>query len=198
MKSFPFAACTIDEQPLSQNSDTEDQSRDVGFHSPENQEVSPNDPNHSGSASFHHHILVVDDDAEVRELLASILRLSGYQVSCAYDGEAAWEALCADCFDALITDHAMPRLTGLDLLRRVRAGRLNALPVILISGEMPDEEENLLELVRPGLTMEKPFSFITLLTNVGGLLATATRAKSGHDGRAPREFVHQQALAHHR
>jgi two-component system OmpR family response regulator len=131
----------------------------------------PEAPQPSGSGS---HILVIDDDAGVREVLANLLRRSGYRVSSATNGEAGWQALCANSFDALITDHAMPHLTGLDLLRRVRTGPLNTLPVILISGRMPWGEADLLDLVRPGMAMVKPFSFFELLTSVRSLLPITT------------------------
>jgi DNA-binding response OmpR family regulator len=136
-------------------------------------------------------ILVVDDDAGVREVLANLLRRSGYRVSCANNGEAGWEALCANSFDALITDHAMPRLTGLDLLRRVRSGPLKLLPVILISGKMPWDEADLLELAWPGMAMEKPFSFFELLTSVRTVLTMTTRAASVHDGQTSSVFDHK-------
>jgi DNA-binding response OmpR family regulator len=89
----------------------------------------------------------------------------------------------------------MPRLTGLGLLRRVRAGTLNALPVILISGEMPWEDADLLDLVWPGMAMEKPFSFIELLTSVRTVLTITIRAESVYDGQALRVFDRNQVPA---
>jgi DNA-binding response OmpR family regulator len=116
------------------------------------------------------HVLVADDDDGVRDTLANLLRRAGFRATCAPNGEAAWVALCADKFDVLITDHAMPCLTGLELIRRIRFGPLNALPCILISAKMPWKEDDLLDLVRPGLALAKPFSFFELLTCVRSLL----------------------------
>jgi len=107
-------------------------------------------------------ILVADDDEGVRDVLASALRRAAYRVGCAHDGEAAWEALSANGYDLLITDHEMPRLTGLELLRRVR-DRKPGVPVILISGTLPLDEPELLRLIEPGLALEKPFSLKDLL-----------------------------------
>jgi len=192
MKLLPAITCAVSEQPQPL--------KNANIHQAQNDRpqplaaalVFPDGQNQFEPANFHNHILVVDDDAGVREVLANLLRRSGYQVSCANNGEAAWEALCANSFDALITDHAMPRLTGLDLLRRVRAGTLNALPVILMSGKMPWEEADLLDLVWPGMAMEKPFSFSELLTGVRTVLTMATPAESADDRQVIRVFDPRQ------
>jgi len=102
-----------------------------------------------------------------------VLHNAGYRISCAEDGEAGWRALCAESFDVLITDHDMPRLTGLDLIRRVRAKSLNV-PVILTSAKIPWNERDLARLLPPGKTLEKPFSFAKLLANVRSLVPPAT------------------------
>ena len=153
MNFSPASTCAVSERPQLLRNANVHQDQNGELHPLETREMSPEEPNQAESANIHNHILVVDDDAGVREVLASLLRRSGYRVSCANNGEAGWEALCANPYDALVTDHAMPRLTGLGLLRRVRAGTLNALPVILISGKMPWEEADLLDLVWPGMAM---------------------------------------------
>ncbi len=126
----------------------------------------------SEPTAYSNRILVVDDDRSTRHLLANVLGRAAYHVSCADDGEAGWEALCADSFDLLITDYDMPRLTGLDLLRRIRVGP-SRVPVILMSGTMPWDEPDLLRLLPPGTALEKPFTPADLLANVRGLLALA-------------------------
>ena len=123
------------------------------------------------------HILLVDDDAEIRGLIALLLGDAGYRVGCAADGEAAWSALCAEQFDLLITDHEMPKLTGLDLLRRVRSGPLD-LPAIMISGFMPWGEADIEELLPPGAMVEKPFPMVDLLGKVRSFLRPTPRAGS--------------------
>lgn len=120
-------------------------------------------------------ILVVDDVPAIREILTAVLSQAGYNVTSAEDGEMAWDAMCADSFDLLITDHEMPRLTGTELLRRAQAS-LVSLPVILISGRIPYEEDDLGELTRNGLIMAKPFSFTELLVNVRRLLEQSAQA----------------------
>jgi len=191
MKYFPTTARISRECTTDRNTSSAAQASVTELRPVAPDETSHEQPNHMDSVNLRNKILIVDDDAGVREVLANLLRRSGYRVSCANNGEAGWEALCAESFDALITDHAMPRLTGLDLLRRVRTGTLNALPVILISGKMPWEEPDLLDLVWPGLAMEKPFSFFEMLTSVRTVLTMTLRAESVYDGQTLSVFDHK-------
>jgi DNA-binding response OmpR family regulator len=123
-------------------------------------------PRRAASAA---HILLVDDDPAVRGTVAFLLEGAGYRVGCAADGEAGWHALCADGSDLLITDHEMPKLTGLELLRRVRAVS-HDLPAILMSGCPPRGEVDLESLLQPGAVLPKPFSVAALLATVQELL----------------------------
>lgn len=83
-------------------------------------------------------ILVVDDDALNRSVIGHMLRLSGFAPSLAADGEEALEAIVAGQFDAVVTDVNMPRMCGLDLLKRVQ-GRFPWLPVIVMTGLATEE-----------------------------------------------------------
>jgi len=119
-------------------------------------------------------ILVVDDDPTIRNLLAIMLQNAGYVVISAEDGEKGWEALNTHKFDLLITDHDMPRLSGLELLRRIRAHKLN-LPVLLISGKIPRDIADLATLLQPGAAIEKPFTTAQFLALVQANLAAKTQ-----------------------
>ena len=81
-------------------------------------------------------ILVADDDPTIRRCSAEALMQAGYSVDAVGDGEAAWEALNARSYDLLVTDYMMPKLSGVELCRKLRAARM-ALPVILMSGTLP-------------------------------------------------------------
>jgi DNA-binding response OmpR family regulator len=137
--------------------------------------------NHTKSPGIPVSILVADDVPGVLEIITAVLARVGYQVTGAEDGEMAWDALCAGRFDLLITDHDMPRLTGMELLRRMRAVPFGT-PVILMSGRIPYEEADLFELLQPGMVLAKPFSFGDLLANVSRALAEAPRAMASNDG----------------
>ncbi len=77
-------------------------------------------------------ILVVDDELGVREGCRKILKREGYQVTIAEDGQAGWEAFQAGRdFAVLLVDLMMPRLTGLELMKRVREADPDVLPIII-------------------------------------------------------------------
>jgi DNA-binding response OmpR family regulator len=103
------------------------------------------------------HVLVVDDDKEVRTQIAGLLERDGFEVDTASDGGAGWDAFRARAYDLLITDHVMPVLRGADLLRKVR-GVSRDVPCILISSEIPWHEPDLSAVLQPGAAVEKSFS----------------------------------------
>jgi CheY-like chemotaxis protein len=80
-------------------------------------------------------ILVVDDDADIRESLALALELEGYDVVAARHGGEAWRLLTAGELPGLVLlDLAMPVLDGATLLARIRGdARLRALPVVILT-----------------------------------------------------------------
>ncbi len=77
-------------------------------------------------------VLVVDDSLIVRELVSSILRSAELLPQTAQDGEAAWRTLETELPDLVVTDVDMPRLDGLELLRRIRE-RWPQLPVVVLT-----------------------------------------------------------------
>ena len=67
------------------------------------------------------HILLCDDEPHILGAARYKLAAAGYEVECAADGEEGWQAMCRRRPDLLITDCNMPRLSGLELLERMRA-----------------------------------------------------------------------------
>jgi excisionase family DNA binding protein len=113
-------------------------------------------------------VLVVDDEASIRELLSKTLALAEYDVDTAPDGRAAVERLRLGQYDLLIADLKMPGLDGLSLIREAK--RLNTdLPVIIITGF--STESSAIEAVNLGVAgyLTKPF-------RVPQVLAAAARA----------------------
>src|SRR5436190_12282712 len=68
-------------------------------------------------------ILVVDDDISIRELSTEVLIHHGYHVDAAEDGAVAWDILQVSSYDLLLTDHNMPKVSGVELLKKLRAAR---------------------------------------------------------------------------
>lgn len=81
------------------------------------------------------HILLVDDEAITVMALERFLGRKGFRVSVAADGHEALDRAATDPPDLMVTDMRMPRLSGGDLIRRIRATRPD-LPVIVVTGYM--------------------------------------------------------------
>ncbi len=105
-------------------------------------------------------ILVVDDFATMRKVIKNLLRQIGYQnVTEAEDGVAALKELRSQKIDFVISDWNMPNMTGIELLRAVRAdSELSSLPFLMVTAE--SLKENVLEAVKAGVSnyIVKPFT----------------------------------------
>jgi CheY-like chemotaxis protein len=85
-------------------------------------------------------VLVVDDDADNRDLLAHLLRRDGHEVACAASGKQAIDFLTQKNPALVILDLRMPGMDGIEFLRVIRSYlRWQSLPVIVLSG-LPDED----------------------------------------------------------
>ncbi len=86
-------------------------------------------------------LLVVDDSLTVREVERRLLENSGYDVTVAVDGVDGWNALQLKKFELVITDIDMPRMNGIELIKRIKSDeRFKDLPVIIVSYK--DREED--------------------------------------------------------
>lgn len=95
----------------------------------------------AGSESAKKRILVVDDSITVREVQKQILRARGYDVETAVDGQDGWRRLGQERYDLVVSDVDMPKMTGLQLIRRIRDdAKLRDLPVIVVSYKDRDED----------------------------------------------------------
>jgi len=117
-------------------------------------------------------ILVVEDDSSIRQLNSRALKRSGYEVDAAEDGAAGWEALNTDSYDLLITDNVMPRVTGVELLKKLRFCRM-ALPVIMATGSLPEAEFTRYPWLRPAAALLKPYTIAEMLRTVKKVLREA-------------------------
>ena len=105
-------------------------------------------------------VLVVDDFSTMRRIIKNILKQLGFtDIEEAEDGEQGFQKLQNGHYDFLITDWNMPNVTGLELLKRVRAdAKLKALPVLLVTAEA--EKEQVVEAIKAGVNnyVIKPFT----------------------------------------
>jgi len=113
-------------------------------------------------------ILLVDDDASVLDLTQELLVLAGYAVLPAAGAAAALAHLTAgEQFDALVTDHSMPGMSGEELIIRVRA-LVPALPCLLMTGHGDMAAELSVEVA----VLRKPFRASELAAAVREVLAS--------------------------
>lgn len=79
------------------------------------------------------HILVVDDDRDIRELIVDYLEKSGYRASGAANGKAMWSVLKNHQIDLIVLDIMMPGEDGLTLCRQLRANPQQDIPVLMLT-----------------------------------------------------------------
>jgi two-component system alkaline phosphatase synthesis response regulator PhoP len=114
-------------------------------------------------------ILLAEDDANIREISAAALQQSGYRVDTAEDGAAAWDIMQGNRYDLLVTDNSMPKMTGVDLLKRLRVAGI-ILPVIMATGTLPTYEFSQNPGLQPASTLRKPYTAEELLSAVQEVL----------------------------
>ncbi len=131
------------------------------------EEITPGhdtDPSAQAGRALPARVLVADDNADMREYLARLLRSAGYRVTTVTDGQAALDAVRAGAPDLVISDVMMPRLDGLGLVTALRAdARTAAVPVLLLTARAGQEAS--IEGLRAGADdyLVKPFSAAELL-----------------------------------
>jgi two-component system chemotaxis response regulator CheY len=118
-------------------------------------------------------ILVVDDDKGIRQLSAEVLVRHGYLVDAAEDNTAGWKTLQTHAYDLLITDLDMPELSGLKLVKKLRAASM-ALPILLASGTLTQLELSRNPWLQISGVLLKPFSPDQLLKAVQSVLPVKT------------------------
>jgi two-component system chemotaxis response regulator CheY len=105
-------------------------------------------------------ILIVDDFSTMRRIIKNLLRDLGFtNTQEADDGQTALPMLKNGDFDFLVTDWNMPGMTGIELLKHVRADeRLNTLPVLMVTAEA--KREQIVEAAQSGVNgyVVKPFT----------------------------------------
>jgi DNA-binding response OmpR family regulator len=125
-------------------------------------------------------ILVVEDEKAIAHMIAMVLGGPASKVTRARSG---WEALIkigatARPFDLVITDHRMPRMTGLELVRQLRAKNFGG-KILVLSAHLADEDIQAYEDLNVDMMMSKPFDFdelqqaMTVLDRKASFLAQA-------------------------
>jgi two-component system chemotaxis response regulator CheY len=118
-------------------------------------------------------ILTVDDFSTMRRIIRNILRQLGYNnIVEAEDGTEAFQTLQSETIDFVISDWNMPQMSGLELLKAIRADdNLKDIPVLLVTAEAL--KENVVEAVKAGANgyIVKPFTAETLKEKIESIFA---------------------------
>jgi len=105
-------------------------------------------------------VLIVDDFATMRRILKNILKQIGFKnLVEADDGTSAWEILQGQTIDLIISDWNMPKMTGLELLKKLRASdQYKRTPFLMVTAEA--QKQNVIEAVQAGVSnyVVKPFT----------------------------------------
>jgi DNA-binding response OmpR family regulator len=142
-----------------------------------------------------HRILVVSQDPYIRHFSAELLIRHGYIVNAAEDGATGWEELQANSYDLLIAEPYLPKITGVKLIRKLRAARL-AIPVVIVADKLSIQELARTPSHNIAATLLKPLPFDVLLDTINiilwrfqSILAPSSAARKAAEGRrTPRRW----------
>jgi len=132
-------------------------------------------------------IALVDDDQNILTSVSILLENEGYNLRTYEDGATALAALTADLPDLAILDIKMPRMDGMELLRRLR--QKNDLPVIFLTSKDEEIDEVLGLHIGADDFIRKPFSQRLLLERVKAVLRRAERKKSDEEGEEEKQVI---------
>lgn len=125
------------------------------------------------------HILIVDDEPEVREVLAEMLTVMGHEVTKAGSGREALECFDPACHDLIVSDVMMPDMNGFDLLRALEPRLRDRIPFVILSNH--DDPDSVAAAIYAGAFdyLIKPF----LPADVAETVERALSEVAGHSSR---------------
>lgn len=119
------------------------------------------------------HILVVDDDADIRELLQQYLEKSGFKVSTAANGRQMRSVLAAGAVQLIVLDLMMPHEDGLHLCRELTATQTHPVPILMLTARNEEADRILGLEMGADDYLTKPFSSRELLARIRAILRRA-------------------------
>jgi CheY-like chemotaxis protein len=152
--------------------------------------------NPAGTQMLSHHVLVVDDTATNRQILAVFLKKLGHTVDLAEDGAQAVAAFAAKSYDLVIMDVMMPVMDGYEATRRIKAmSGTRWVPVIFLSAL--DKDENLVTGLEAGGDdyLPKPVNFVVLEAKLRSLSRALAMRRELEDARRSLQAYHDEREA---
>ena len=139
------------------------------------------------------HILLVEDDQSICEMVEKYLTKEGFSITTAYDGEQAIAKFSKDTFDLILLDIMLPNLDGLEAMKIIR--EKSSIPIVIMSAKDQDIDKALGLGLGADDYISKPFSMIELLARVKAAIRRATKYSS-HQEKA--ENIIQSWRSNHR
>jgi len=133
-------------------------------------------------------ILVVDDDVFIRKIVQDRLKMEGYTVTTAEDGEAGWEKFLENTYQLVITDINMPRINGVELLNKILATKIKV-PTVVMSGGLSKAMESLVKETGASAFLRKPFSIRDLVNVVSSKLNRVDNDKNETTEEPEKEYA---------
>jgi two-component system phosphate regulon response regulator PhoB len=125
-------------------------------------------------------VLVVEDEADVRELILLHLQRDGYKTDSAGDGEEALQKIqkAGQTYDLFVLDWMLPKVSGLELMRALRTGMRSKTPILMVTARV--EAADIVLGLEAGADdyLTKPFEIPVLMARVRALLRRATMSAS--------------------
>lgn len=116
--------------------------------------------------------LVVDDEFHIVQVVSIKLRNNGFEVVTADNGADAYELACQNRLDVIITDYQMPRMTGLELIQKLRENAdTDNVPVIMLTARGFAIEDELKQQLKISACLSKPFSPREVLQTIEEVLS---------------------------
>lgn len=127
-------------------------------------------------------VLLCDDEIHILRAAEFKLLRTGFDVTCASDGQEAWERIQIEPPDMLVTDFQMPRMSGLELIRHVRSVETTkSMPVVLLTAKGLELSRDLVRELSLSALLDKPFSpreLARLLQSIAGTQLSGSRSQS--------------------
>ncbi len=124
-------------------------------------------------------ILLVEDDTEIREMLENFLITEHFEVVTACDGESACEKFFADEYSIVLLDLMIPKLSGMEVMKTIRAS--STVPIMIISAKDTDSDKTLGLGLGADDYVTKPFSVTEVLARIKANIRRSTQYAAGAD-----------------
>jgi two-component system OmpR family response regulator len=135
------------------------------------------------------HILIVDDDREIRELLATYLEKNGVRASVAANGRQMRTMLEQGTYDLIVLDLMMPGEDGLTLCRELRAGKWRAIPIVMLTARSEETDRIIGLEMGADDYLAKPFAVRELFARIRSVLRRARMLPPNLQVEEPGQFI---------